>query len=457
MLPIMKPTRPFILILLLILIISVVFSSAYFVKTNQASSNLSTILTHHNFPKESDQFQIIELLRLAGCFDPIQMKEDLKIAGFDDGSIDTLIAKIVPLAKDNFNKVHTQIVLNLFDGLGTTTQDLEKLHNWFIKVTQREFFAHKAGEERWQQATGKWMVDNDKAIEEIITGLGLRNEKAPALTHYDAIAVFGSTAPEMEKRLRYAKRLIEERSVSADAIYLLVGERPADKAVEAEYMAAITRADSEKTADKITETDLMRFVYEKTKGEGKFAAIPRVVVDTPKGSKQRPNTIDTLVLFSKTLPATSDVMNVLFISRAPNIQAQAEDTFDTLSTSRPDIKPEIAGDACEKAVTLNRVIGALGGSWFGGYVRVERELGSRASKEDLLRVRETLKYNPAPAADVAPAPAPAPAQAALQRTKVAITYQCVRRLLLSMAFLLSNNNTLPTMKATTPKNTHSLG
>lgn len=392
---------------------------------------LSKILAAYHFLKEEDQLNIVRLLQLAGCLEVKQMSEDLRIAGFDATTIEQITNAV---AKNSSAAFDPKIILNLFSGLEKTPADLEKIHNWLIKITQREFFARAQGQERWQQPTGKWMTTNAELINKIIDQLRLRNEVPPTQTQYDAIAVLGSTTGEMEKRIAYPQEYVDKRNMETKIVYLLAGERPADKAIDGseEFLLGVAIANNKKAAKEVTETDLMKHAYQTAKGQDAFSKLPFVVIDTPKGDKPRPNTIDTVELLVDTIIKSGiKIGSILFISRAPNIYAQAEDILNTMSVKLPGVKVEIAGGACDNGVTINRVIGALGGSWFGGYARVAKLLGSTKTPKELKDMLETLKFQ-APATTTATAPvtaatsvtaaaaAPAPTVATINAPKLVL-------------------------------------
>jgi hypothetical protein len=357
---------------------------------------LKSIFNTYGFKTEEQHLNLMHLLHLAGCLEPNRLKFDLDEIGYSDAQIQAAL-KIVEQATHN-NEFNAQLILDkLFPSTYPVSEKgawPEKVHNWLIKVTQREFFARAPGQERWQQATGQWMSASQEPIKEIIKHLKLEEELPPQEQEYQAIAVFGSTASEMKLRLDYAKNLVEQRNIQAKQLFLLCGERPFTLNVDGndEFLNEIA-GNYQIDPKQVTETHLMQNAYQQVKGENQFADIPVKVIDTPKGSKPRPTTVDTLIKLAQENPDLAG--KVLFISRAPNIQAQAEDTKLILKEHLPAVLPEVVGASCEN-VALNRIFTALGGALFGGYMRVAQELGCQQSVKQLEQAREALKYNPIP-------------------------------------------------------------
>ncbi len=362
-------------------------------------SDFSKVLMAYGFKTREQQLDVIKLLFLSGCLELDRLHEDLNAIGFTEEQIKRFLQVVVEAYKGksdrkDISQLDAEFILN---HLSFTTYQLpdkslwpEKLHNWLIKVTQCNFFARKAGQERWQQETGQWMIIYEKEAREISNKLRLENEVKPNKSFYEAIAVFGSTAPEMEKRLIYVKQLVEQNGITAKKLFLLCGERPADKAIDGdtEFLQSIATKYSV-PLEKVTETHLMKEVYLKVKGQGLFSSLPVVYIDTPKGTKPRPTTIDTLLELTKQNPQLTG--DLLFISRAPNVQAQKEDTLFVLNEKLPTANPEVVGANSEN-VALNRVMGAFGGALYGGYVRVAKELGCQQSRQQLESARNNLGF-----------------------------------------------------------------
>jgi hypothetical protein len=369
-------------------------------------TNFSTLLSAYGF-KEETQNYVIRLLELAGCFDQERLANDLKSLGCVDDEI-SLAQHLVHDATSVNGETSLdlkKILLN-FHTFSVSGEWPEKLHNWFIKVTQQDFFARKQGQERWQQTTGAWMLRHLKEITTIIAKLGLINEVAPKFKNYSVAGVFGSTYPNMVKRLEYLRDLVNNRGIKIDKIYLLSGERPADKAVDGgeEFLETLAQQLNIQLSE-VIEAHLIQKAYDQIKGEGEFSKIPVQLIYALRGSKPRINTVDTL----NSLAIAMDGENtgekdtdkrILFVSRAPNIRAQEEDVSSVFAKRFPNT--EVVGGACDSNIAINQVMGALGGTLFGGYVRVACQLGSQQPDEVLKTVLQTLSFSaPKPVVAVA--------------------------------------------------------
>ena len=52
----------------------------------------------------------------------------------------------------------------------------------------------------------------------------------------------------------------------------------------------------------------------------------------------------------------------------------------------------MVGGGCDNTVALSQVMGAFGGTLFGGYVRVAHELGANQRDEELKAILQTLSF-----------------------------------------------------------------
>lgn len=375
-------------------------------------AGFSQILSAYGF-QDKQQFDVIRLLELAGCFNPERMDANLKELGWTALEIEK--AKLVFSKAKTEGGLDPQIILSDFNGEDASLQPWpEKLHNWFIKVTQQDFFARKQGQERWQQETGLWMKTNEKEAREIIERLGLIAKVDPKLKHYNAVAVFGSTYPNMVKRLEYLQNWIDSKQkneIRIDHVYLLGGERPADKVADGgeEFLQELAGR-LNIPASEIMESHLIQEAYSKNKGSAAFSEIPVTLINAPRGKKPRPNTIDTLNSLSAVIDG-GEVKTLFFVSRAPNIRAQEEDVRNVFATKFPELTIEVVGGGCDNTVALNQIMGAFGGTLFGGYIRVAHELGANQRDEELKGILQTLSFG----ATQKPAASPADRLATVQQ------------------------------------------
>lgn len=410
---------------------------AYYPLDMTMDSPLSKIFTVYGF-NDAKQTDFMQLLYLAGCMDSEKLTADLRSVGLSDKQIQLIKAKMqlqqtthstsaaaasattvtsagtaaadTTKAKPDFASFVQAFSLSAFEN--SDPNYLEKVLNWLVKVTQREFFARAPGVERWQQATGAWMTAQEKEIREVVARLGLCSAQNPKGIAYDAVAVFGSTAPNMEGRLKFAKMLIDSGLVKTTGLVLLAGERAAQAdepmvpdtaekkgkpAVLVDGPAAYLKEVAESNGiavDKVTETHLIQDVHRRlaeSDPQSVFAKLPKpLIANAKKGDKPRPNTIDNLELL-KTFPGFADAKSVLFISSAPHITSQYEDVLTVFGTASAH-RLGIAGGACSDSTALNRIMGALGGSLFGGYINKALCLGIPKSRAELAANLKTFSY-----------------------------------------------------------------
>ncbi len=356
---------------------------------------LKTILTAYGISNLKDQADFLSLLDLAGCLEPKILLEDLKSVGLTEEQIKKILS----------NRISAQVNIEMFSLSSTEGSDLgylEKIFNWLVRVTQREFFAREKGVERWQQPTGAWMNKYEKEIKEIVTRLKLCDAVYPKCKETDIVAIFGSTTSNMEARLKFAKKLIDEGQLAAKELLLLAGERPVDKAVDGPSDKKMTsEAYFKALADKnnievgaVTEYHLIKDLHKKlltSEPTAAFSAIPCHVVNAAKGNKPRPNTIDTLNM-AKLLPGCASNKRMVFISSAPNISSQYEDVLTVFGIGA-SARLEISGNAGSENTPLKSIMGALGGRLYGGYVNKALSLGIQKTASQLSNNLQTLSFD----------------------------------------------------------------
>lgn len=377
-----------------------------------STSPLTRIFEYYGFDY-TQHADLIELLYLAGEFAPEKMKADSLSVGFTINEIAPVLSAVrtatssLPDGKKDFPQI-----LNALNQLDSSSGWPKRIHNWLITVTQRDFFARKKGEERWEQETGKWMVDNKDALTQVIEKLGLTKEVAPPEGEYGGVAIFGSTKPEMEKRLQFARRLIDQSLVRTEHLFLLGGERVADAKVDGgtEYLQALLGKLNAKLASEgkpikaslsdISEMDLMRDTDESVRNESiqqgspTFEQLPRMpIYAAKKPGAKRATTIDTLEALRQAISEKEELAHcqkILFISRAPNIHAQAEDVGSIFKNEGGNFI--VVGESITGCPD-NRSMGAFGARLFGGYIRVAQKFDPTLSEADLRKDRAQLSFD----------------------------------------------------------------
>lgn len=358
--------------------------------------NLSNIFSVYGFKKTEQHLELVRLLYLANCFNLQIIEEDLNALACDKAAINAIQSLInsINVNPDPPKNLHTfpaEIILNKLI-LDTQSSYPKKLVDWLIRVTQREFLLRKPGQqERWQEKIPVWIVEHAKEIAEIIENIGIKNEVPPKENFYDAIAVFGSAAPNVKKRLEYTKYLVDQVGVKTKFLYFLTGERYASERIDGnkQYLQQVAH-NYRMLYEKVTETQLILASYEEIKGENAFAELPVIVIDTPRGNKSRPNTVDTLLKLAEEID--SSIKTMLFVSAAPDIQRQAEETILTLSELLPQLKIEVVGNRINGISNQANcfIIDAIAEMLFSGYPQINIQLGSKKSVEELEKRRQQI-------------------------------------------------------------------
>lgn len=323
-------------------------------------SDLSIILKLYGFATQEEQTGFMQLLSVAGCL------EDAPL-----------------LTEHSYGD----------------RQSLQARHNWLVKVTQLAFFARKIGQERWQQTLPEWMRHNQSNIKNILTQLKFTTDKKPRRQEYDLMVVLGATAPTMQKRLVYSKTLIEqnESPIKIKELLLLTGERTATSAGDTEEHIKQTAHAQNISINQLQEQHLMRELYKKCKGNGKFSTIPAIFLNAFKStSKPRADLEDTLLALIQWLTDHKPTVNsILFVSNAPHINPQQETIWFVLQrASLLHLTYEVVGEDClSNMPPLTNIVGALGSSLFWGYPRVEKMLDHPNTIQQLKAIAETLSFD----------------------------------------------------------------
>lgn len=378
-------------------------------------SNLEKILSAYGFEgayrydfftfSGTKQVDIIRLLKLTGALESTRLEEDLRKTGHNELEIQQILA----LVRGEFNP---EAILKQWPSYNSVGEWSQKTHNWLIKMTQRELFARKPGEERWQMPTGAWIenADNKEAIQAIISNLELRNEVRPKNLKPDVVCVLGATTTSVRFRMNYAKILIdsakEDERVCPTILCSLSGERVATKEVDGgEAYVKLVAEKNHIALEEVTEGHLMDDVYRSMRGEinkqSPFSMLPYQNIYTPKPTgKARPDAIDTSTELCRQIKNKKiknkhneaiEIKSILFISSAPHIKTHEESLRTVFKEHLPEVQFEVvgSGNLLESAKT---VMSSLGGALFGGYVRVAHALGSQKSVAELEAIRKTLSF-----------------------------------------------------------------
>jgi hypothetical protein len=254
---------------------------------------------------------------------------------------------------------------------------------WLIGITQEKFYARASGE-RWEQKIPEWISKNAPQI--IIEGeqLGIVSKSFPSQTSFECVAIFGSTAPHMRLTIEDLKDRVEAEEISTQKVFLLTGERYAVAKVDGgeDYIQKISTK-YHVVKDKVTEAMLMEDLYKNiSSASSKLKNILFKTVDTPKGNKARPNTIDTIEAFLNGLQM-NECKSVLFVSRAPYKIAQEEDVKKIMYKLSPQREFEVVGGAADirevksKNSAAYHMLMGIAGGLYGGFERVTMEINSK--------------------------------------------------------------------------------
>lgn len=257
-------------------------------------------------------------------------------------------------------------------------------HNWLIEVTQNKFYAKQKGE-RWEQKIPEWINKNANVVVEDSKRMGFLSKIYPKQNKFECAAIFGSTAPNMQLRIEDFKYRVENDEIKVDKVFLLTGERYAASKVDGgeKYIKKIAKKYKVKDSE-VTETMLMEDLYHALSSNTKVLKdIPVKVIDTPRGDKARPNTIDTLYQFLRGLQS-NECKTIIYISKAPYTLAQGEDTKKIMYILSPQRKFEVIGDGVGVEIKQIPIESAayhgsmaLAGQLYSGFEMVTKQINSK--------------------------------------------------------------------------------
>lgn len=230
-----------------------------------------------------------------------------------------------------FNSPKHQVP-RLFTHDGTLSQPLSELlkldgieHDGtletIVKETQKKWL-RPAGLERFQVSDVR--ADKSEIFMPLLAKIGLVDEVYPSQTSYDYCLILGATVSTVRIRIAYAVKLWNE-GIRFKNLVFLSGARTLDPVLEKASVLCDTqqkvlpiRSDWKWNEQQtpVTETDMMKLVYDQAELPDSFRTIPLTVVDAPQqmgvnGVMRRPNTGDTIVawLANNPTPGTCLVMS----------------------------------------------------------------------------------------------------------------------------------------------------
>ena len=198
----------------------------------------------------------------------------------------------------------------------------------FVKELAGQF-TRKRGMERWH-VTSEYTPEVAQKVLQQFDQLGFFKEIEPTSRSYDYLVVLGATLSRVRTRIAYLKELWE-RGVRGKKVIFLSGDRPLepfeglDQLNDREQTALPIKKEWQEAIQPLpNEAAMMKAVWEQAVLPPELAALPLEVIDTPQqtwpdGTKQRPNTGDTVIHWMKTKPQPG---SCLFISNQPYVGYQ---------------------------------------------------------------------------------------------------------------------------------------
>jgi predicted nucleic-acid-binding protein len=252
----------------------------------------------------------------------------------------------------------------------------------------------------------QWIEENSDKIIKIASDAGFISEQAPQEKKPDCLAILGATGIEMKKRITYVKHLIDNHSFTPKYIFLLTGERYSLQDCNSydqnskcfisqdggmDYITILAK-NNHVTAEEITEIHIMKDQYKKIIG------LPTpIVINTPRGIKQRPDTSDTVIHFmnSSVYPFCN---RTIFVSRAPNIKAQhvaiekVYHKLDSTKTFETIGREASIRELTHQASVAHHIIMPIAGTIYGQYVKVCKKISINQNKCTERYLAQNLSY-----------------------------------------------------------------
>ncbi|WP_323732716.1 hypothetical protein [Candidatus Bandiella euplotis] len=202
---------------------------------------------------------------------------------------------------------------------------LEEANAYFNSVLQEKFRARGVKNERHEAQPPAWI--SEEIALSIIDKFSTTNftaERLPLLQEYECAAILGSTAPNMEERMKYLVYLLDDMDVKISHLFLLTGTREVDPSKYYDGSFEYIESVKEKYGVRVvSEKELMQDVHDRIcKQNAICGEIDFNLIFALKDSG-RATTIDTLMEFTK-YHQKYHCVNTLYISVAPFIVYQNE-------------------------------------------------------------------------------------------------------------------------------------
>lgn len=260
----------------------------------------------------------------------------------------------------------------------------------FVETTQKQFFNRQPKQERWEKSPLEWIDRNSDRVSSALKTLGFFDSVLPEKTEYDAICILGAAGPTMQNRIKFVEQLVKN-GLTTQRIVLLTGERYLTENIDgtAQELADLGRHFGIEN-QKLTETHLFKYLYEKSGLNGKFKLI---VIDIPQKNGCRPTTQTTLEKFLEWQKNNSDVNNVLFISNQPSVKYQQAVIAEVIYYYKSKLNFEVVGEEY-KNINLQRAVGELGAYIWAVMPRILRGKDINANKDFIGLAKKLYGHQP---------------------------------------------------------------
>lgn len=296
--------------------------------------------------------------------------------------------------KDAFKFICENAEVPLPEKFGT----LELLQ--LVASTQERFVNRADKQERWETKDLSWMAQNVESLNKRFADLGIvdavfhgvRQHARPFCTQYDAVCILGARKSEMEKRIKFVERLVEEEGYFFNWVVLLTGARPATVGVDGtiEEIAEIAQFFSIESRE-VTEAHIFKYLYEKSSLNNK-GGFNFLVIDTPAKDGRRPTTQTTVEDFCLWINAhPGKIAHALFISSQPYVAYQMAIVGEILHQNDSNLNFRVAGDVFfPGSNSVKTLAGALGSYIWAGMPNCLRRLGFKIKTDEELALAKRL-------------------------------------------------------------------
>ncbi len=339
-------------------------------------SHLRKILSQYSFKLVQQQSDVIRLLYLANCFHPHVFLKDLNATGHSFAQLERasqIVRQITEHGYTDLENFHPNLILdNLF--FNSFSSWPEKIHNWLLLVTQREFFARKQHEVYGPSI--RWEKKYQQEIATLTNRLGLHQKFKCERESYAGVALFNATEDGLIKRLIQLNDTIKKESLnSLEYLYLYCGAWKMGS--DADFLKRIG-CDEQFSSNLVNKIYLMNAIVPLKNAKEQCSIKPILGIELPKGKKLHEVVNNTLLELAKARPNLEDEI-IWISSRNSNAEHTAyAQLVQSAQRTDPGILKEVNSN-----LTSTHGITALGRLIYHGYLPVALALGAEDSKHEL--------------------------------------------------------------------------